>query len=135
MTHDVIDFSLASLVGLLGWFFGGLDGFVIVLLVFCITDYITGMFAAGVERKLSSSVGFKGIAKKIVMFSLVGVAHVLDRYILGNSGDLRAAVCLFYVWNEGISIIENAKRMGIPIPRVLNERLAGLTMSGKKKVK
>ena len=126
--NDIVDFLTASTIGLLGWFFGGLDGFVKVLIAFTVIDYITGVCAAVIQKeRLSSAVGFKGIAKKVVIFSLVGIAHVIDRHILGDTAALRTAVCLFYVGNEGISILENADRMKVPIPRYLKEKLLHFT--------
>ena len=125
VNENIVEFSLGSLVGLLGWFFGGLDGFVKVLITLMVVDYITGILAAGVERKISSSIGFKGILRKIGMFSLVGVAHVLDD-LLGDSQAFKAAVCLFYISNEGVSILENIDRLGIPIPKFLKDRFLQL---------
>ena len=127
MNDTVIDFSLASLVGLIGWFFGGLDGFVKVLLVFASIDYLSGIAAgAWVRHNLSSAAGFKGIARKCLMFSFVGIAHVLDKYMLGDTQVLRTAVCLFYIGNEGISIIENADALGVPFPQILREKFLEL---------
>ena len=127
MNDTVLDFTLASIVGLAGWFFGGLDGFVKVLLTFAIIDYLSGIaVAVWVKNNISSSIGFKGITKKCLMFSFVGIAHVLDKYLLGDTQVLRTAVCLFYIGNEGISIIENADALGVPFPQVLRDKFLGL---------
>ena len=133
MTEDFIDFFTAGVLGLLAWFFGGLDGFIKVLLAFSLIDYVTGVCAAGLEHKLSSTIGFKGIVKKCVIFALVGVAHVIDKYFLGDTAALRTAVCLFYVGNEGLSILENAYRLGIPFPQVLKDKFLTMTTHEEEK--
>ena len=91
-----------------------------------IIDYLTGVMHAILERQLSSAVGFKGICKKVLIFVMVGTAHLLDVYILGGTGALRSAVICFYLSNEGISMLENASRIGLPIPDALREVLAQL---------
>ena len=117
------DYLAAILGAVTGYFFGGFDGFISALIAFAILDYITGIFAAGVRHELSSNVGFRGIAKKITIFFLVGVAHIIDRELLGNTAFLRDAVLFFYLANEGLSILENAIEIGIPVPQVLKEKL------------
>ena len=82
-------------------------------------DYLTGLMAAAMEKKLSSEVGFHGIIKKVVIFSLVAVGHIIDAYVIQNGSVLRTAVIFFYLSNEGISILENASRIGIPVPEKL----------------
>ena len=126
MLDDVIDFFTAGIVGLLGWFFGGIDGFVKVLITFSIIDFITGLMAAYTKHELNSSVGFNGICRKISMFCLVGVAHIIDLYMLGDTAMLKTSVTLFYAVNEGISIFENVDVLGIPIPQFLKDRLFNL---------
>ena len=126
MLDDVIDFFTAGIVGLLGWFFGGIDGFVKVLNTFSIIDFITGLMAAYSKHELNSSVGFNGICRKISMYCLVGVAHIIDLYMLGDTAMLKTSVTLFYAVNEGISIFENVDVLGIPIPQFLKDRLFNL---------
>ena len=126
MLDDVIDFFTAGIVGLLGWFFCGIDGFVKVLITFSIIDFITGLMAAYTKHELNSSVGFTGIARKTSMFCLVGVAHIIDLYMLGDTAMLKTSVTLFYAVNEGISIFENVDALGIPIPQFLKDRLFNL---------
>ena len=126
MLDDVVDFFTAGVVGLLGWFFGGIDGFVKVLITFSIIDFITGLMAAYTKHELNSSVGFRGICRKISMFCLVGVAHIVDVHMLGDTAMLKTSVTLFYAVNEGISIFENVDVMGIPIPQFLKDRLFNL---------
>ena len=107
----------------IGWFFGEIDGFIYVLLACCFMDQITGLFAAGVKHELSSNVGFNGIARKITIFVLVGIANIIDRELLDHTAWLRDAVLFFYLANEGISILENAVVIGIPVPEILKEKL------------
>lgn len=107
----------------IGYFFGGFDGFLHALLALAILDYITGVFAAVIEKSLSSGVGFKGIARKLTMFIIVGVAHVIDIELLGGTALLRDAAIFFYIANEGLSILENAIKIGIPIPTFIKEKL------------
>lgn len=125
-TLDNLDYIMTPIGALLGWFLGGRDGFVIALIVFTSMDYVTGVLAAGVQHKLSSSVGFRGIAKKITIFILVGIAHMVDKHLLGQTAVLRDAVIFFYLANEGISILENAIIIGIPVPDVLKNALEKL---------
>lgn len=100
------------------------------LLAFVAIDYITGVFCAIIDKNLSSEIGARGIFKKVIIFVLVGVAHILDTQILGSSGDnggaLRTAVIFFYLSNEGVSILENAGHIGLPIPEKLKEILKQL---------
>jgi toxin secretion/phage lysis holin len=125
-TWQVIQAAFAALGGWLGWFFGGLDGFFYALIAFVVVDYITGLMVAVANKKLSSEVGFKGIFKKVLIFLLVGVGNVVDRQIIGDGSVLRTAVIFFYISNEGISIIENAGRLGLPIPQKLKDVLTQL---------
>ena len=120
MEH-VLDIRLwsASIGAVLGNFIGGNDGLLYALIVFVVVDYITGVLCAVVEKNLASSIGFRGIFQKVMIFLLVGIANVLDTKILGAGAMLRSAVIFFYVANEGISIMENAGRMGLPVPEKL----------------
>ena len=118
--------GFAAIVGALGWFIGGLDGFLYALIAFVVIDYLTGLLAAGVQKKLSSEVGFKGIAKKIAIFLLVGIANIIDVDVIQNGTALRTAVIFFYLSNEGLSILENAGNIGLPIPEKLKAMLSQL---------
>lgn len=122
---------ISSIVGVLGVFLGGMDGLIYALLAFSVIDYVTGIMCAIDKKELSSSVGFKGIARKIIIFSLVGVANILDVYILGHVGVLRAAVIFFYLSNEGISILENTSKLGLPVPEKLQNILQQLNKEEK----
>ncbi len=123
---EAAQYAFAALGGALGAVMGGFDGFLYALVVFVVVDYITGLMAAAVEKKLSSEVGFKGIFKKVVIFSLVAVGHIVDMHIIGEGSVLRTAVIFFYLSNEGISILENAARTGLPIPGKLKAVLEQL---------
>lgn len=122
---------ISSIGGVLGVFLGGMDGLIYALLAFSVIDYVTGIMCAIDKKELSSSVGFKGIARKIIIFSLVGVANILDVYILGHVGVLRAAVIFFYLSNEGISILENTSKLGLPVPEKLQNTLQQLNKEEK----
>ena len=105
--------------GYIGWFLGGFDGLVYALVAFVVIDYITGVMVAVLEKKLSSNIGFKGIFKKMLIFIFVGIGHIIDFHIIKNGSAVRTAVIFFYLSNEGLSIIENATRIGLPVPEQL----------------
>ena len=123
---EAAQYAFAALGGALGAVMGGFDGFLYALVVFVIVDYATGLMAAAVEKKLSSEVGFKGIFKKVIIFSLVAVGHIIDAHVIREGSVLRTAVIFFYLSNEGISILENAARTGLPIPGKLKAVLEQL---------
>lgn len=113
---NMIQFLFVGIGGWLGYFLGGCDGLLIALLLFVITDYITGVMCAIADKKLSSAVGFKGICRKVLIFLLVGIANILDMQVIGTGSVLRTAVIFFYISNEGVSLLENAGHLGLPIP-------------------
>ena len=127
-----IQLAFTALGGWLGYFLGGADGMLIALIVFVALDYVTGVMCAVVDKKLSSAVGFKGIFKKVLIFALVGVGHILDTHVIGSGGAMRTAVICFYLSNEGLSLLENAAHIGLPIPEKLKEILAQLHNRGDK---
>ena len=113
---NTIQIIFTGIGGWLGYFLGGCDGLLYALVVFVVVDYITGVMCAINDKKLSSSVGFKGICRKVLIFLLVGIANVLDVQVIGTGTVLRTAVIFFYISNEGISLLENAGHLGLPIP-------------------
>ena len=115
--------SFAAIGGFVGWFLGGCDGLLYALLAFVVIDYITGVMCAILNRELSSEVGFKGLFRKVLIFLLVGIANIVDADVIGTGSVLRAAVCFFYLSNEGLSILENAAILGLPIPEQLKKVL------------
>ena len=118
---------VATLIGgWLGYFLGGLDGLLIALIIFMVLDYITGLMCAVIDKKLSSAVGFRGICKKVLILMLVGLANVIDMHVVGTGSALRGAVIAFYLSNEGLSLLENAAHIGLPIPEKMKEVLAQL---------
>ena len=121
-----IQIAVTALGGWLGYFLGGLDGLMIALIVMMTLDYISGVMCAIIDRKLSSAVGFKGVCKKVFILMLVGVAHIIDLHVVGTGSALRGAVICFYMSNEGLSLLENATHIGLPIPDKLREILAQL---------
>ena len=125
-----IQIAFTALGGFLGWFLGGIDGFLYALIAFTVIDYITGVMCAITDKKLSSSVGFKGICRKVLIFTLVGIGNIVDVYVLGQGGVLRTAIIFFYLSNEGVSIMENTAHLGLPIPAKLKEVLEQLHERG-----
>lgn len=125
-------FILSAAGGGIGWFLGDADGVLLALVAFVVMDYITGVIAAAVNHELSSDVGFKGIARKVVIFIVVGIANVLDVQIIGKGAVLRTATIFFYISNEGLSIIENAGEIGIHIPAPLKKMLKQLRDESEK---
>ena len=121
-----IQVVFAGIGGWLGWFLGGCDGLLYALLAFVVIDYVTGIMCAVVDKKLSSEVGFKGIFKKVLIFALVGIGHILDTRVIGNGSVMRTAVIFFYLSNEGVSLLENAAYLGLPIPQKLKSVLEQL---------
>ena len=115
----IID-SIAGAVGaVLGFMYGEVNGLFWALIAFMALDYITGVIVAVIEKRLSSEVGFRGLAQKFLILVFVAVGHIADTYILGGTPAAMSAVMLFYIANEGISIIENAAALGLPVPKKL----------------
>ena len=117
---------IAVVGGWIGWFLGGYDGFLYALIAFVVIDYITGLMCAVLDKKLSSEVGFRGIFKKVLIFSLVAIGHIVDKSVIGDGSVIRTAVIFFYLSNEGISILENAAHIGLPVPQKLKDILEQL---------
>lgn len=123
---NTIQIIFTAIGGWLGYFLGGCDGLLIALVVFVVVDYITGVMCAIADKELSSEVGFKGICRKVLIFILVGIANVLDVQVIGTGSVLRTAVIFFYLSNEGVSLLENAGHLGLPIPEKLKTVLEQL---------
>ena len=118
--------AFAAIGAGLGYFLGGCDGFLYALIAFVAIDYVTGVMCAIVDKKLSSAVGFRGIFKKVLIFTLVGIANILDVNVIGSGSVLRTAIIFFYISNEGVSLLENAGHLGLPIPAKLKAVLEQL---------
>ena len=114
--YEKLQAAVAAIGGYIGYFVGGVDGLMTALIIFMVIDYITGLMCAVADKKLSSAVGFKGICKKVLIILLVGVAHIVDLHVVGTGSALRSAVVCFYLSNEGVSLLENAAHLGLPIP-------------------
>lgn len=123
---NTIQLAFAAIGGWLGYFLGGCDGLLIALIVFAAVDYITGVMCAVADHSLSSAVGFKGICRKVLIFTLVGIANIIDVHVIGDGSILRTAVIFFYLSNEGVSLLENAAHLGLPIPEKLKDVLEQL---------
>ena len=128
---NVMQYIFTAIGGVVGWFFGGLDGFLYALITFVVIDYITGVMRAIVDKALSSEIGFKGIFKKVLIFTLVGIGHIIDANIIGDGSTVRTAVIFFYLSNEGLSILENSALLGLPVP----EKLKAVFMELKEEKK
>lgn len=123
---NFIQLIFTAIGGWLGYFLGGCDGLLYALIAFVVVDYITGMMCAVIDQKLSSEVGFKGIFKKVLVFLLVGIANILDVQVIGTGCVLRTAIIFFYISNEGVSLLENAAYLGLPVPEKIKTVLEQL---------
>ncbi len=121
-----IQMAITAIGGWIGYFVGGVDGLMTALLIFMALDYVTGLMCAVAEKKLSSAVGFRGICKKVLILMLVGLANIVDLHVVGTGSALRGAVICFYLSNEGLSLLENAAHIGLPVPDKLKDVLAQL---------
>jgi toxin secretion/phage lysis holin len=130
-THT-IQLAFAVIGGWLGFFLGGFDGFIYALVAFVVVDYITGVMAAILNKKLSSEIGARGIFKKVLIFLMVGIGNIIDSYLIGSGSTIRTAVVFFYISNEGISIVENAAAIGLPVPDKLRAVLEQLNKEEKR---
>lgn len=120
---DAIQLVFTVVGGWVTCFLGGCDGLLFALVVFAVADYITGLMCAVIDKKLSTEVGFRGIYRKVLIFILVGIANILDVEVIGTRSILRTAVIFFYLSNEGVSLLENAAALGLPIPTKLKDVL------------
>ena len=123
---NTIQLIFAAVGGWLGYFLGGCDGLLYALIAFVAIDYITGVMCAISDKTLSSEMGFKGICRKVLIFLLVGIGHIVDAQVIGSGGVMRTAVIFFYLSNEGVSLIENAAHLGLPVPDKLKAVLEQL---------
>lgn len=131
---NTIQLIFTAVGGWLGYFLGGCDGLLYALIAFVVIDYITGVMCAIIDRKLSSAVGFKGIFRKVLIFLLVGIANIIDVQVIGTGAVLRTAVIFFYISNEGVSLLENAGHLGLPIPEKIKTVLEQLHDRAEKVV-
>ena len=123
---NTIQLIFTAIGGWLGYFLGGCDGLLYALIAFVVIDYITGVMCAINDKTLSSEVGFRGICRKVLIFLLVGIANVLDVQVIGTGSMLRTAVIFFYISNEGVSLLENAAHLGLPVPEKIKTVLEQL---------
>ena len=130
-----VQIAITAIGGWVGYFVGGMDGLLIALIVLMSLDYISGIMCAIIDKKLSSAIGFRGICKKALILMLVGVANIVDVHVVGTGSALRGAVISWYLSNEGLSLLENAAHIGLPVPDPLKNALAQLHGREKKKEK
>ena len=128
---NTIQLIFSAVGGWLGYFLGGCDGLLYALIAFVVIDYLTGVMCAIINRELSSAVGFKGIFRKVLIFLLVGIANIIDVQVIGTGAVLRTAVIFFYISNEGVSLLENAGHLGLPIPQKMKDVLEQLHDRGE----
>lgn len=129
---NIINFITGTLATWLVYFLGGWDIALQILITVIVLDYITGLLKAMYNKKLNSTVGIKGIVKKLGYLIIVAIAVIVDK-ITGNTGAIRTLVIYFFVANEGISIIENWGGMGLPLPKKLIETLEQLRNENEPK--
>lgn len=132
---NTIQMVIAGIGGWLGYFLGGCDGLLYALIAFVVIDYVTGLMCAISDKTLSSEVGFKGICRKVLIFLLVGIGNIIDVQVLGSPGVLRTAVIFFYLSNEGVSLLENAAHLGLPVPDAIKMVLEQLHDRAEKEEK
>ena len=129
---NVIQLVFTAVGGWLGYFLGGCDGLLYALIAFVAIDYITGVMCAIADKNLSSEVGFKGICRKVLIFLLVGIGNIIDVQVMGTPGVLRTEVIFFYLSNEGVSLLENAAHLGLPVPEAIKTVLEQLHDKSEK---
>ncbi|MDE6133142.1 MAG: phage holin family protein [Oscillospiraceae bacterium] len=131
MMNNIFKNILAAVCTLCGLLFGDRDGLMIALAALMVMDYVSGVMAAIAQKKLSSEIGARGIAKKVFMLLIVAVANIVDVNVVGEGHVLKSVTVIFYIANECISLIENGGKLGVPVPNKLLEVLEQLK-SGKK---
>lgn len=130
--HNILNYLkivVTAIGGVLGWLFGGFDALIYALIAFVVIDYITGVLVAICKKHVSSEIGFKGISKKVMIFLLEALGNIIDQYVLTSGSTLRTMLIMFYLSNEGISIIENAGNLGLPLPEKLKSVIQQLSDS------
>lgn len=131
MRFDTIIKTASGVIGaVIGFLFGEITGLFIAIIALMALDYITGVLCGIAAKALSSETGFKGLVKKLMILVIIAVGHLVDTYIIGTGSALMTAVILFFAANEGISILENAAMLGLPIPKKLRDILEQLKESG-----
>ena len=131
---EIFNTTIALMGGLLTYALGGWDTCLIVLVSFIFLDYMTGVWWAFIEKKVSSDIGRRGILKKATILVVLIVAVLLDRLINNGTWVFRTLVCYFYIANEGISLLENCSSLGLPIPKQLQDALIQLKSGNKKEI-
>jgi len=126
MDKNTFNFIVAGIGSILTYCFGGWDTCLIVLVIFMILDYATGLINAYIKCKINSKIGARGIVKKASIFIVLIVAVLLDRLLNSGVWVFRTLVCYFYIANEGISILENLGKCGVPLPSKLLQALEQL---------
>ncbi len=127
MKWDSVIKAISGAAGaLIGFLYGEITGLFVAIIALMALDYITGIFCAVSTKTLSSEIGFKGLVKKLMILVIIAVGHLVDAYIIGTGSAFMTAVILFFAANEGISILENAALLGLPVPEKLRNVLEQL---------
>lgn len=132
---EILKIIFGSIVTAVSGFLGGMDGIMYALLAFITIDYITGVAVAVKQKKLSSEVGFWGLVRKVCIIALVGVAHFVDVYVMHTGDIFRTAIALYYIGNEGVSLLENMGNLGVPLSKKLKDVLEQLKNDNDKEDK
>ena len=132
---EIIKIIFGSIITAVSGFLGGMDGIMYALLAFITIDYITGVAVAVKNKKLSSEVGFWGLVRKVCIIALVGVAHFVDVYVMHTGDIFRTAIALYYIGNEGVSLLENMGNLGVPLSKKLKDVLEQLKTDNDKEDK
>ncbi|MBR4306131.1 MAG: phage holin family protein [Ruminiclostridium sp.] len=127
----IIDGIAGAIGAVIGFLYGEVTGLFWALIAFMAMDYVSGVIIAVVNRRLSSETGFKGLAKKLFILCFVAMGHIIDAYIIGGSSVAMTAVILFYIANEGISLLENASLLGLPVPSKIKNVLQQIKKKGE----
>ena len=122
----ILDCTAAAVGAVVGFLYGEVTGLFWAMIAFMAVDYITGVLVAVINKNLSSEIGFKGLVKKLLILVFVAMGHIMDTYVIGSGSALMSAVMLFFLANEGVSIIENAVGLGMPVPKKLRDVLEQL---------
>lgn len=127
MKFDMIIKTTSGAVGaVIGFLYGEITGLFIAIIALMALDYVTGILCGIAAKALSSETGFRGLVKKLMVLVIIAVGHLIDTYIIGTGSALMTAVILFFAANEGISILENAAKLGLPVPKKLRDILEQL---------
>ena len=123
MERSLLEYLAIAIGAGIGFMYGEPNNMLYAVLALCTFDFLTGLMVACQRHKLSSKVGFHGFFKKMAIFIMISLAHLIDKYIIGAGNTFLTAAMLYYSANEGISIVENCEKLGLPVPKKLKKIL------------